>query len=128
MIHPQYIVAVTDIGSGQFKVFVKETEISFEFNIYLNDVKTLYKIKKRFQSGKIIELDKEQYVLKINKQLQTVIHFFRKNSLLNKYQHVKFQRWAYLYQKLIIEKDTDKSSKEMKKIKKRLLYFTNHMI
>jgi hypothetical protein len=124
MIHPQYIIALTDVNQCRFKYINGH----FEFNIYLNDIKVLYKIKKRFKTGKVIELD-DTLVLKITKQLETVIEFYRKNKINNIQQVVTFHRWAYLYQKLIIEKDTKKNRKEQRRIEKRLNFFiSKHMI
>ena len=122
MIHPQYIIALIDVDIIQFKMYYKYNKYNFECDVYLNDIQTLYKIKQRFNSGKIININ-GILCLKITKQLEKLILFCRKNKILNKYKHVHFQRWAYLYQKLIIEKDIIKNIKETRKINRRLEYF-----
>lgn len=127
MIHPQYLIALIDVGICQFKIINKYGKYTFEFNVYLNDVQTLYKIKHRFKSGKVIELTKNKFILKITSDLDKIILFCQKNSILNRKQHITFQRWAYLYQKLILEKDKPKSFRESLKISRRLEHFS-HMI
>ena len=122
LIHPQYIIGICDSNKTEFKIIKKYNTYSFEINTYLPDIQILYKIKERFKTGKIIKL-KNGYCLKISKNLDNIIQFYFKNKLLNKYQHITFLRWQYLYQKLIIEKDTVKTIKEVKKINKRLSYF-----
>lgn len=119
LIHPQYIVGMVDSGSASFKIKMVNIEYIFTFNIYSNDVKLLYKIKKRFKVGKVIELDTTK-VLKISTNIEDIIQFFRKNKLLNTKHKIEFLRWSYLYQKLIIEKDIEKQPKEIQRINKRL--------
>ncbi len=125
LIHPQYILGLVD--SDKSKLYITKTEKSytFQFSIYNNDPKTLYKIKKRFGSGKVIELNNNEWVLNIKKQLDNVNQFFIKNHLLNKEQRIKFIRFNYLYQKLIVEQDRIKTRKEQQRIDKRLKYFDN---
>lgn len=116
LIHPQYIVGLVDGGTGRFEIDFNKME--FKFRINHNDIKTLYKIKTRFKHGKIID----NYIV-FKKQPQTIIDFFRKNDLLNIKTRLQFMRWAYLYQKLVIEKDVIKQRKEQLKINRRIKYF-----
>ncbi len=125
LIHPQYILGLIDANTAQLYITKNESLYSFQFSIYNNDPKTLYKIKKRFGSGKVIELDNNMWVLNIKKQLDNVNQFFIKNHLLNKEQRIKFIRFNYLYQKLIVERDKIKTRKEQQRIDKRLKYFSN---
>lgn len=119
MIHPQYILALTDTFILQFKIIKKYNKYNFEINIYLNDIQILYKIKERFKSGKILNIN-NQYLLTIRNNFQKIIEFFEKNKIMNKQQHLTFKRWAYLYKKLQQEQI---SEKENKKIIRRLTYF-----
>lgn len=119
MIHPQYILALADTFILQFKILKKYKKYNFEMNIYLNDIQILYKIKERFKSGKILNIN-NQYLLTIRNNFQKIIEFFEKNKIMNKQQHLTFKRWAYLYKKLQQEQI---SEKENKKIIKRLTYF-----
>ncbi len=123
MIHPQYILGIIDSGSANFSIEKWHGEYIFRFSIYYIEPKILYKIKKRFQSGKVIQLSDNLWSLNIKKRFDVLLQFFIKNKLLNIKQRIKFIRFYYLYQKLIIEKDTTKLRKEQQKINKRLKYF-----
>lgn len=118
-IHPQYILALADTFILQFRIIKKYNKYNFEMNIYLNDIQILYKIKERFKSGKILNIN-NQYLLTIRNNFQKIIEFFEKNKIMNKQQHLTFKRWAYLYKKLQQEQI---SERENKKIIKRLTYF-----
>ena len=119
MIHPQYILALADTFILQFRIIKKYNKYNFEMNIYLNDIQILYKIKERFKSGKILNIN-NQYLLTIRNNFQKIIEFFEKNKIMNKQQHLTFKRWAYLYKKLQQEQI---SERENKKIIKRLTFF-----
>lgn len=119
MVHPQYILALADTFILQFKIIKKYNKYNFEMNIYLNDIQILYKIKDRFKSGKILNIN-NQYLLTIRNNFEQIIQFFQKNRIMNKQQHLTFKRWAYLYKKLQQEQI---SEKENKKIIRRLTYF-----
>ena len=119
MIHPQYILALADTFILQFRIIKKYNKYNFEMNIYLNDIQILYKIKERFKSGKILNIN-NQYLLTIRNTFQKIIELFEKNKIMNKQQHLTFKRWCYLYNKLQQDKF---SEKENKKIIRRLTYF-----
>jgi hypothetical protein len=122
MIHPQYIIAYIDCNKCKFIIKQRGPNLDFEICFYSLDIKILYMIKRRFKSGKIIKLN-EQYVLKINKQLTTILEFIYNNKPLSIIGNINFYRFSYLYQKLYINKKQEKSEKEIKKIKKRMQYF-----
>jgi hypothetical protein len=120
-IHPQYIIGIVDSKLGDFKIERFKEQLIFKFEIISYDISILARIKKRFNSGRII-LKNDQYILKITKQLQNVISFFEKNKLINKHQHIKFMRFRYLYLKTYDIKNT-KLEKEQIKFNKRLQTF-----
>ena len=122
MIHPQYLVALVDFNIMQFKVWQNSQNIkdfNFEVDVYCEDIQLLYKIKERFKSGKIVNTNSGT-CLKITKNLDIIIQFFRKNSPKRRYMRVYFQRWSYLYLKLVTEKNKVQTDKEFKKIERRL--------
>ena len=138
LIHPEYIKALFDMNSASFRLTKFQDEYTFMICFYLDNIQLLYKIKDRFKNGKVIDLSStkcifkngeitevkvKKYVLKISKQLEPLIIFFNKNRPYNTPAQVEFLRWAYLYRKLITEKDLLKSDKELRRIKRRLDYF-----
>jgi hypothetical protein len=123
MIHPEYIKAFFDTYAACFRVNQFKDKYLFDICFYSDNIQLLYKIKARFKSGKIITLFHKKYILKINKQLDPIIIFLNKNRPYNTPAQIQFLRWAYLYRKLIIEKDIVKSDKELRRIRRRLEYF-----
>jgi hypothetical protein len=121
--HPEYIKACFDNYSAFFRI--SEFKGSYEFSVCFtsDNIQLLYKIKKRFNNGKVIELFPKKYLLKISKQLDPIIVFLNRNRPYNTPAQVQFLRWAYLYRKLIVEKNTIKSDKELRRINRRLDYF-----
>jgi len=124
MIHPEYIKACFDTYSAFFRVVEFKGQYDFQICFVSDNIQLLHKIKKRFKSGKIITLFSKKYVLKISKQLDPIIEFLNRNRPYNTPAQVQFLRWAYLYRKLIIEKEIIKSDKEQRRINRRLKYFT----
>lgn len=116
MIHPQYIVGLFD-SVGKFEVRKYKSCYKFRIIFYSTNIQVLYKIKKRFKIGKI-----RNNVLIIDKQLDVIINFFYKNKLMTK-KSIELYKFAYLYQKMIIEKKSCKTEKEFRKIINKLTYF-----
>lgn len=123
MIHPEYIKSMFDCYSANFRVIEFKGTYQFDINFFSDNVQLLYKIKKRFNNGKILQLEHKKFVLKISKQLDPVIIFLNKNRPYNTPAQVQFLRWAYLYRKLVTEKDLIKSERELRRINRRLSYF-----
>jgi hypothetical protein len=123
MIHPEYIKAFFDTYSAKFLITKFKDEYTFMLCFYSDNAQLLYKIKDRFKNGKVIDLSSRTYILKISKQLDPVIAFINKNRPYNTPAQIEFLRWAYLYRKLITEKDLIKSDKELRRINRRLDYF-----
>lgn len=122
MIQPQYISALIDFDILQFNIHQFKDDYIFICEMKSTDIKLLYKIKKRFKSGKIISLE-NIFLLKITKDLDKLILFIRHNPPFIAKKHANFLRWAYLYQKLIIEKSIVKTDKELRRISRRLKCF-----
>ena len=120
MIHPQYIVGIFDSGLGKFEIVKYKTCYKFKITIHGLNIKVLYKIKKRFKSGKVV-IDKN--ILVITKQLTPILKFFYKNKCLTLKKSVEFYKFAYLYQKLIVEYNVVKTEKELRRINNKLHYF-----
>lgn len=123
MIHPEYIKALFDSYSACFRVTKFKDTYLFDICFFSDNLQLLYKIKHRFKNGKVINLFPKRYVLKISKQLDPIIIFLNKNRPYNTPAQVQFLRWAYLYRKLIIEKEQVKSFKEQRRIDRRLKSF-----
>ena len=116
LIHPQYIIGSFD-SLGKFEIRKYKNCYKFRILFYSTNIQVLYKIKERFKVGKI----RNNYLI-IDKQLEIVIDFFYKNKLMTK-KSIEFYKFAYLYQKLIIEKNSCKTEKEFRKIINKLTYF-----
>ncbi|MFW6247031.1 MAG: LAGLIDADG family homing endonuclease [bacterium] len=120
MIHPQYIVGIFDSNHGKFEIKKYKKCFKFRILIFSKNIQVLYKIKERFRVGKVRKLD-DTNVLIMDKNLNKILDFFYKNQLLTR-KSIEFHKFAYLYQKLIIESN-EKSEKEIRKIINRLSYF-----
>jgi len=116
MIHPQYVVGLFD-SVGKFEVKKYKNCFKFRIIFYSTNIQVLYKIKERFKVGKV----RDQFLI-VDKQLDKIIDFFYKNKLLTN-KSIEFYKFAYLYQKLVIEKNNQKTEKEYRKIINRLTYF-----
>ena len=123
MIHPQYIIGLFDSNKGIFEIKKYHNCYKFRILIYSSSIQVLYKIKKRFNNGKVKQLKNNEYVLIFDKQLDSIISFFYTNKLLYIKKSVEFYKFSYLYKKLIIEKDINLTEKELRRVINKLHYF-----
>jgi hypothetical protein len=120
MVSAQYLVGLFE-NNGKFEIEIIDGLPFFKVIIYNDDYKLLSYFKNQFKAGKIIERYGIKYYI-ISKNISTIINFFEKNKLKSKKQSICFERWRYLYNKLISEK-TFHSEKTRFRIYKRLKYF-----
>jgi hypothetical protein len=105
--------------SGNFYIRKFKDKYIFTVSFYSKDVKILYKIKKRFKTGKII-YKKSINILKITKNIEVLIDFFYKNKLLNQEKSIKFYQFSYLFQK---NQKSNLSDKEIMKFNTKIKNF-----
>jgi hypothetical protein len=118
-INESYISSLIDSEKVNFNLTILNDNYIFNIAIFPCNIKVAYGIKHYFQNGKVIEKDNIT-IIKITRQLEDTIKKIRNLKIYNINQKVKFLRFAYLYQKLIVENDKVKTLKELNKINKRI--------